>query len=248
VDDRARTVDPQPVGQRAFGRQPRPFGQRAGQDLARAAARRAGGRSARRCRGRSPASGPSHSSSRPIQFDALPANPPIGSAHDGALIGWFISPAWTERSPAFPASLAEECFASQRRGRRTAMMLDVSTSHLATNGKPRPSPTRSETDEWIDALDGVISPKAPQRASERSSKRLTRARAHARRRHSDHADDAVRQHDSGRRAAALSGRSRHRRAAAPLLALERDGDGRAREQTLRRSWAATSRRSRRRRR
>ncbi len=65
---------------------------------------------------------------------------------------------------------------------------------------------------------------------ERAGARDRRTGRDARRSHARRADDAVRQHDPGRRAGALPGRSRDRGAAAPLHPLERDGDGGAREQ------------------
>src|SRR5476649_1527637 len=106
-------------------------------------------------------------------------------------------------------------------------MLDVTTPATATNGKAAAEPDPRETDEWIDALDGVISAEGPQRARE-IIEALT-VRAHPRRGHPDHAHDAVRQHDPGARAAHVSRQPRPRGKAASLLALERDGDGRARE-------------------
>jgi pyruvate dehydrogenase E1 component len=55
-------------------------------------------------------------------------------------------------------------------------MLDVSNPALATNGKPAADPDPRETDEWIEALDGVISAEGPQRAREIIEALTVRAR------------------------------------------------------------------------
>jgi len=55
-------------------------------------------------------------------------------------------------------------------------MLDVSNPALATNGKPVAEPDPRETDEWIEALDGVISAEGPQRAREIIEALTVRAR------------------------------------------------------------------------
>jgi pyruvate dehydrogenase E1 component len=55
-------------------------------------------------------------------------------------------------------------------------MLDVSNPALATNGKPAAEPDPRETDEWIEALDGVISAEGPQRAREIIEALTVRAR------------------------------------------------------------------------
>ena len=55
-------------------------------------------------------------------------------------------------------------------------MLDVSNPALATNGKTAAEPDPRETDEWIEALDGVISAEGPQRAREIIEALTVRAR------------------------------------------------------------------------
>jgi pyruvate dehydrogenase E1 component len=55
-------------------------------------------------------------------------------------------------------------------------MLDVSTPALASNGKSAAEPDPRETDEWIEALDGVISAEGPQRAREIIEALTVRAR------------------------------------------------------------------------
>jgi pyruvate dehydrogenase E1 component len=55
-------------------------------------------------------------------------------------------------------------------------MLDVSTPAVAANGKPAAEPDPRETDEWIEALDGVISAEGPQRAREIIEALTVRAR------------------------------------------------------------------------
>jgi pyruvate dehydrogenase E1 component len=55
-------------------------------------------------------------------------------------------------------------------------MLDVSTPALASNGKPAAEPDPRETDEWIEALDGVISAEGPHRAREIIEALTVRAR------------------------------------------------------------------------
>jgi pyruvate dehydrogenase E1 component len=55
-------------------------------------------------------------------------------------------------------------------------MLDVSNPALAANGKPAAEPDPRETDEWIEALDGVISAEGPQRAREIIEALTVRAR------------------------------------------------------------------------
>src|SRR5580698_11587097 len=63
-----------------------------------------------------------------------------------------------------------------KRPARTISMLDVSTPALAANGKPAADPDPRETDEWIEALDGVISAEGPQRAREIIEALTVRAR------------------------------------------------------------------------
>jgi pyruvate dehydrogenase E1 component len=55
-------------------------------------------------------------------------------------------------------------------------MLDVTTPALATNGKGAAEPDPRETEEWIEALDGVISSEGPQRAREIIEALTVRAR------------------------------------------------------------------------
>jgi pyruvate dehydrogenase complex dehydrogenase (E1) component len=56
-------------------------------------------------------------------------------------------------------------------------MLDVSNPAVATNGSsPAAEPDPRETDEWIEALDGVISAEGPQRAREIIEALTVRAR------------------------------------------------------------------------
>jgi pyruvate dehydrogenase E1 component len=55
-------------------------------------------------------------------------------------------------------------------------MLDVSNPALVANGKPAAEPDPRETDEWIEALDGVISAEGPQRAREIIEALTVRAR------------------------------------------------------------------------
>src|SRR5580698_10255485 len=63
-----------------------------------------------------------------------------------------------------------------KRPARTISMLDVSTPALASNGKSAAEPDPRETDEWIEALDGVISAEGPQRAREIIEALTVRAR------------------------------------------------------------------------
>ena len=55
-------------------------------------------------------------------------------------------------------------------------MLDVTTPTIAVNGKSAAEPDPRETDEWIEALDGVISAEGPQRAREIIEALTVRAR------------------------------------------------------------------------
>ncbi len=55
-------------------------------------------------------------------------------------------------------------------------MLDVSSPAIATNGHAAAEPDPRETDEWIEALDGVISAEGPQRAREIIEALTVRAR------------------------------------------------------------------------
>ena len=112
-------------------------------------------------------------------------------------------------------------------------MLDVSTPATAANGKSAAEPDPRETDEWIEALDGVISAEGPQRAREIIEALTVRART----RGADIPITLTTPYVNTipvARATAVSRRPATRRTAAPLRALERDGDGRAREQALRR--------------
>ena len=72
--------------------------------------------------------------------------------------------------------------------------------------------------------------KRGRRPRQRTGARAGGTRRDARRANPGRPDDPVRQHDRGRSAGAVSGRSRHRRTAPALHPLERDGDGGARQQ------------------
>ena len=97
-----------------------------------------------------------------------------------------------------------------------------------------------ETREWLDALDALIATGGPQRATYL----LKRVLQHARTRRvplAGRGQHAVPQHDLARRAAAVSRQPRHREPAHGDRALERAGDGGARQPASRPSSAGTSR-------
>ena len=188
VDDRA-AVDPQPVGQGALGRQPGPFGQGPGQDLlaqplVELAVDRDDALAVDGERVRSPAV------RRHDRSNSKGCTSPIprpDRSESGKLDGLFTR---LDGTVVFRACYCmENCRHTQRSGcvdrsatersgvqPRTTPMLDVSTPALATNGPPAPEPDPRETDEWIEALDGVISAEGPQRAREIIEALTVRAR------------------------------------------------------------------------
>ena len=88
-----------------------------------------------------------------------------------------------------------------------------------------------ETSEWLEAIDSVLEHDGPDRARHILTRVVERAAA---RRHRADRDPqhAVRQHDPARARGEAPGRSGARAPASVDRALERDGDGRARQQAL----------------
>ena len=114
-------------------------------------------------------------------------------------------------------------------------------------GASAPRSIAEERGEWLDALDGVIAAEGLDRARELVGALVERAETRGVRLPDPLTTPYVNTIPV-ERAAAVPRRSGDRGAPAPLRALERDGDGRAREPRGDATSAVTSRRSRRRRR
>ena len=196
----------------------------------RAGARRSGGRSGRCCRGRARARAPtSRSASRP--FRGQPRQSPVRLRRKSR-IGWHS--AEIGGRSARPVARYHGRERSRPATRRTAMIDTSIEAALATERRRRresraAQPDPQETREWLDALDGVIDAEGAGRASELVRAIVERAATRGVRTPAAQTTPYVNT-ISVDAAGAVPGRSRHRGAAAPLHSLERDGDGRAREQ------------------